>query len=500
VIHLIRTRSSLLAACTLALLAGLVCLSACAPRPERLEKPQAIVLRLEGVISSFWHKKLSDEIGMAIERGVPTFIIEFDTPGGQLVPSWKLGDYIFERRDKIKIVAYVRSMAYSGGTLVALACDSICIHEASGRIGDVAPVDEKGQIVGEKAQSPVRESLRRYGRGRYPKALVEAMVTPEREVWALAEEGEDGKPGEVTYVTGKELQAMRDAELTRYGEPKQIVAAGELLTVGAHEAAQLGLATVVKDDDDLFAVLRIDKADVEEHVLTRSEQIIAFLDPFGPALIAAGVVLLFIEVGRAGFGLPGILSLICFGVFFVTKISLHYAGALELVLFAAGLVLLLLEIFIIPGFGWAGLSGIVLVLTSLVLAFHDYSLPGEVGMPRLLVGALAQVLGSFAAAVVVICLIGRYLQSIPYFSRLVLATDLREARAGSIQEQRVPDLAEMAGREGTAITALRPAGSADFDGVLLDVVTDGDFVEKGSRIRILEVHGSRVVVGPLRRV
>jgi len=501
------------------LLAGLIA-SACAPPPPpKAPRPDAYIHKLSDTITEFWFKNVQREMEQAIERGVPVFILELDTPGGYIVSSMDLGDYIFSHSDKIKTVAFVNHQAFSGGTMVALACDSIYIKEKVGQMGDVAPVNASGEIQGEKLQTVVRNTMMNYARGRYPEALVEAMVTKELEVYALrlrpgddkekpaedgAEKGEEAAPAagedgpaapaaKLIYVTGEELAAMPAERRRLYGEPELVVRKDELLSLGADDAEEYGFATQVADEAELFELLDLDPERVRRIELSATSAVLKWLDLLSPLLITAGIVLLFIEVSHPGFGLPGILGIICFVAFFVIKISLNHAHAFEVILFGLGMVLLLVEVFLIPGFGVTGAAGLLLIFFSLVLAFQDFTVPTTAGQTSILMGSMVKVLGSFFAAGIIVMIVARYLPAMPFFRRVVQSYYLREARAGA-----PPEMAQMVGRSGVALSALRPAGRADFDGKLLDVVTDGGFIEKGMRVRILEVHGSRVVVEPRR--
>jgi membrane-bound serine protease (ClpP class) len=467
----------------------------CAPQPASLARPQAYALLLDGPIGQAWQAKVRRELDAAIRAKVPVFILELSTPGGTIAHSTGIGDMLF-RRDEIKTVAYIRTKAYSGGTMVALACDEMYIHPNVGQIGDVAPVDQSMEMLNEKVQTVVRSQLKTYAAGRYPVALVEAMVSPDVEVWKL-EPDTSTTPANTKYVTGKQYERMEAAELRLYPKRKIVVEAGHLLTFSAIEAQEYGFATMADSLDEVCVALKIDPKQVERRRLTPSERIIVKVDFFAPMLIAFGMILLFIEVSRAGFGLPGILSLACFALFFVIKLSLGYADGLEVLLFVVGLALLIVEILLVPGFGWTGIAGIILLVGSLVLAMLDFSTkPIDISSTMFVFNGAAKVFAACMVAVFAIALLARNVEHLPYFSRLVHTADVGEARPGDILKRHVPDLAEMAGRIGTTLTTLRPAGRADFAGTPIDVVANGDFIEKGTCVRVLEVSGSRVVVEP----
>ncbi len=456
--------------------------------------PQAVIMKIEGGISQALSEAIKRNITSAEERGIPTFILELDTPGGTIEGSRDLADFIFQRQD-IDIIAYVHNDAYSGGTMVALACKEIYMDAAVGRMGDVAPVGAGGQIMSEKLQTVVRETMLTYARARgYPEALVKAMVTPEIQVYRVVM-ADDPRP---RYVTGDQLQALQDGDRAVVrAEP--IVPMGQLLTMHADKAVEYGFAKqTVGSTQALYDALDLDAGRVQRLYLTGSEKLLAFLDMFSPMFIVVGFVLIFMELNNPGFGLPGILGLGCFVLFFLVKWTLHYARLLELILFFIGLALIAMEVFVIPGFGVAGIGGIVLVFVSLLLMFQEFGIPTTEGETSVFLVNILKVTGALAGSAVGIAILLRMLPSMPGFQRLVLQGNLAAAHAGEIIEQHAPGLAQMVGEVGESLTMLRPSGRARFGEVVVDVVTQGEFIEKGERIQIHEVHGNRVVVVPYR--
>ncbi len=478
--------------CRLGLLC--VCALSLAVGPARAEQaPEAYILRLDGMITDAYAQAVRRYIERAKDRGAKTFILELNTPGGTVDASTELGDYIF-RQDEVEVIAYINDQAYSGGTMVALACREIYIDGATGRMGDVAPVGPGGQIQGEKIQAVIRTTMLNYARGRgYPEALVKAMVTKELEVLQVTMH-DDPKPH---YMTGTEFNALDEQEMARVVDSKVVVAGTELLTMHADQAIEYGFARQkVSSRQNLYDVLGLDPGAVERLYLTPSERVLTILDMFSPLLIVGGFLLLYVELTHPGFGLPGILGIGCFVAFFVIKWTLHYAHLLEVLLFLAGLALLMVEVFLIPGFGVVGIAGIILLFVSLVLTFQQFTVPHTASEFRAFEINLLKVIGALAASVVGMALMIRFLPSLPVFERIVHRADLATAFASEGLERRTPGLEGMVGEVGVALTALRPAGRALFGDRRLDVVTEGDFVETGQRIQIQQIHGNRIVVAP----
>ncbi len=470
---------------------------ALAPVAGAQEAPRAYRLRLQGVINEAFARVVQNRMQRAIDEGVEIFILELDTPGGTVDASIELGDFIF-RQDDLRVIAYVNPQAYSGGTMVALAAHEIYIDAATGRMGNVAPVGPGGEILGEKQQTVIRTTMNTYARRRgYPEALVRAMVTKETVVYRT-ETADDPRP---TYMTEDQLNAMSEEERAGIVERRLVVSAGELLSMDSTAAVEFGFAReAVRSPQHLYEVLELESAEVQRLYLTGSERVLTVLDTFSPLLIIAGILLLYIELTNPGFGLPGLAGLGCFVAFFVIKVSLNYAHMLEILLFVAGVTLLLIEVLFTPDFGIAGIAGVGLVFISLVLAFQQFGIPQSPGEFRVFQQNLLLVTGSLAVSVAGIAVLMRFLPTMPLFRRIVHQATLATASASEGLERRNPGLAEMVGRVGVAQTALRPAGRAEFGDRTLDVVTEGDFVDRGASVRIRAIHGSRVVVEPYREV
>ena len=206
-----------------------------------------------------------------------------------------------------------------------------------------------------------------------------------------------------------------------------------------------------------------------------------------------GMAALYAEYKAPGFGLPGLVGITCLGLVLGNQYIVGLADHTELILLLLGLVLLAIEVFVIPGFGVAGVAGFICIALGMILSFQDFVLP-DPELPwqqDILVSNLTKVLGSFVVA------FGAALVFLSYFfprlGKLVegpyLDTTLADSHADSHEARQVT-----VGESGTAATFLRPAGKARFGARDIDVVTEGDFIEKGTRVKILAIRGNRVVV------
>ncbi len=208
-----------------------------------------------------------------------------------------------------------------------------------------------------------------------------------------------------------------------------------------------------------------------------------------------GITCLILELKMPGVVLPGVISAVCFVLFFWSHSQLNgQITWLAILLFVLGLLLIALEVFVLPGFGVAGISGILLVVGSLGLVAYGHwprSQDEWVAFGHHLGPFGLSILGALVAAFI----LARYLPSIPYVNRLIL----QPAGEGEEGTESVPDplhaeLAALLGAIGVAATPLRPAGKAQFGDAFVDVVAEGGYVVPGTRVQVIEIEGNRVVV------
>lgn len=474
--------------------------------PANDEKVQkARLIRVTGVINTLQESFLERQIDRSLRAGAEIIVFEIDSPGGELLASINLSQAIADLDEhRVRTIAYVPREALSGAAIIALGCDEIYMHPTA-RIGDAGPIELKPGGVFERAPekilSPLRAALKTMAerKGR-PVALCEAMADRSLKVFQAT----NRDTGRVTYMSEAELNQSAGEWIQG---PQVREANGELLlTVEGKRAHELQLAErPVADLDELkgrlglpatYRLRPVEKTWVDTTVFILNHPLMVVF------LFMVGIGSLYLEL-HFPMGVFGILSVLCFALFFWSKFLGGTAGWLEIMLFALGAGCLALELFVIPGFGVFGLSGILLMLASIVMASQSW---GNFE-PFQDIRNLSYNLGTFMAAIVA-CLVmalalGRVLPHTPLFESLVLSPpgQTQHADEPRLSPTLLHDEAQAAspwlGQRGEAASLLRPAGKARIDNRLVDVVSEGPFIPEGSAIEIVQVSGNRIVVRKL---
>jgi membrane-bound ClpP family serine protease len=203
---------------------------------------------------------------------------------------------------------------------------------------------------------------------------------------------------------------------------------------------------------------------------------------------------LLIEFSQPGLSVPGFVAGLCFVLYFWSHFLHGTAGYLEILLFVAGIISVIVEIFVVPGFGIFGFGGGLLILASLVLASQTFVIPrnsyqlGQLPSSLMMVAAAGG--GAFAALVVM----RRYLPDAPVLKRLMLATPDEELKADIALREALADYSYLEGKRGETTTQLTPSGKARFGDEVIDVISDGEVIPQGSVVSVTEVRGNHVYV------
>lgn len=418
------------------------------------------------------------------------FVLAIDTFGGRVDTALHIVDTILAVSPR-KTVAFVDKKAISAGALIALACNRLAMRPNS-TIGDCAPIvygNEGPKMMGEKFQSPLRAKFRTLARRNgYPPTLAEAMVTAEMVVYQVK------LGGKTLYLDEQELADLPPQDKEKITSKKTVVAKGELLTMDSQEAHELGFSFMTADTiEEMLAGMGIERYKIVRIEQSWSESLGRVISAMAPLLLMIGLGALYVELRAPGFGVFGIIGILCLALVFSHQYLVGLADYTELIFIVLGIVLLALEFFVLPGFGIAGIAGFICICLGMILSFQDFVVP-DPQLPwqkEIMLKNAVLVIGSYLIALIASLLFMRYL--LPRLGSVVkgpyLADNLAGAHVNAQKEHKV-----RVGDEGTALTFLRPSGKVSIGDEVVDVVSEGDFIEQGSRVVISGIAGNRIVV------
>jgi membrane-bound serine protease (ClpP class) len=468
-----------------------------------------VVIPCQGLIDDSLFYSIKRRTESALRGGANYLVYEISTYGGLVDAADSIAKYLIQQAaPRGHTVAYVTTEAISAGALISVSCEDIIMRENT-TIGDAAPITLGGKLEGverEKAESFMRAAFQRAAEANgYPPLLLKAMVTMQLEVYRVR----NLQTGKYEFFEGDRLPKDPNAYDLKGAE--QIVGKTELLTLTAPKALEYGIArAVVKDRAEALAFLaRRDGVAFgpEPQVLetTWSEQMVSWVNSPGVMAVLVMLALLgvYVELSTPGFGLAGILALICFAIIVGSKYLVGMANWVEILVLLLGIFLLLVEIFVLPGFGIAGILGIVCIVLGL-FGMLIRNAPDELPWPEtpgdwqsLSAGVISLALG-FAGFVVLAWLASRYLPKLRFMSGLILAPNPKISGGGTRVSMTAPpqsiEPGIRVGDVGEVVSKLRPAGKARFGEALVDVVATGEFLDRGARVEIIGINGSRVVV------
>lgn len=409
----------------------------------------------------------------AMEAKADLLVFDMKTDGGRVDVTEEIIQII--NQFKGTTVTYVNDRAFSAGAFIAVATQQIFMAPQS-VIGAAAPIlmTPGGGGAGGlpdttevKMTSAIRALVRvQAEKNGHNVAVIEAMIDKTRE---LKMDGEVlNKEGSILTLTDR--QASKE-----YGNPPQ-----PLLSSGTVESLEV-----------LLARLGYTNATRVEIRPTGTEKVGTRIGAISPLLLIIGIIGLYLEFKTPGFGLPGMVGLAAFALYFFGGYVAGLSGAGWVMVFVVGLILVGLELFVFPGTFIAGVGGVVLMLVAVVMAMVD-RYPGAPSLPTL--PQLRLPLRDLSLAIVVsfvlALILARFLPRTSFFRQLVSQT---VSGVGSVAAQEEQQKARI-GKIGVAISPLYPGGKARFDGELLDVLTEGDLVERGRQVKIIGHTSSGVVV------
>ena len=405
------------------------------------------VISVEGEIGPGWLQYMQRSLEEAEKARADAVILELNTPGGYINTAIEARNLM--DKSYLPVYAYVNPHAISAGAYLALACDMFfmapgaSIGAADLRVlGSSAAVDEKTLSAWE---SDMRSLAQRQGRD---PELAAAMIRQEIVI--------EGVVGEDTILT---------------------LTAKEAEDLGFSDGTAANLAVVLEK-------VGLENARIVSPAPSTWERISGWLiNPVVATIILAlAFIFLVIEVLTAGFGVAGIFSILCFGLYFGGHFFAGVSGWPAIFLFVLGIILLLVEIFA-PGFGVFAVGGILCICASIVLT----SASVEAGLRALVI------------AVIISAVVG-YLAFKYFLRKGILRRFINQEALTAEQGFRSSvDYSYLQGKEGLTVTPLRPSGFVEVDDERFNVVSEGDFIALGEQVIISKIEGNRIVVRPIKK-
>jgi membrane-bound serine protease (ClpP class) len=418
-------------------------------------QPTVLVMEIRSEIDPRTSRYVTLALAEAEKNKADYVVIDMDTYGGTLNDADAIRSKLLTFSKPVFV--FINPNAASAGALISIACDSIYMSSGAS-IGAATVVTGQGEAAPDKYQSYMRSLMRSTAEanGRNPR-IAEAMVDQTIQLDSIK------KDGKVVTLTTTEAIKYDFCD---------------------------GQASSV---EDVLKKNNISGYKLIKYELSALEKFIAlFLNPYISGLLILAIMGgIYFELQTPGIGFPILVAIIAAILYFVPYYLNGLAANWEIIVFIIGLGLLAVEIFVLPGFGIAGISGLVLIFGSLVLIMldNDWFDFSRIGADSLTNSLVAVGLGMTGALVTIIVGGARFVQS-KRFQKVTLQHKLEKEDGYTSNFNRQP----MIGKMGTAYTVLRPSGKVMIEDIIYDAFTRGDYVEKGTPIVVVDQAGTSIKV------
>ncbi|MFW6259614.1 MAG: NfeD family protein [Tangfeifania sp.] len=455
------------------LLIVLILSSASAAFGEENDKKLVYKLNIKQEIAPAMLRQTQQAFEAADTLGADVFLIHMNTYGGTVLDADSIRTRILQ--SPIPVYVFVDNNAASAGALIAIACDSIYMRPG-GNIGAATVVNQTGQALPDKYQSYMRSTMRATAEAHGKDTIITANDTIIQ--WRRNPRIAEAMVDPSVYIEG-------------------IIDTGKVLTFTPSEAIANGFCQGVAETvPEVLQKIGIENYEIVEYEPTFLERIIGFLvsPVISGLLIMAIIGGIYFEMQTPGIGFPLGVALLAAILYFAPLYLEGLAANWEILLFIAGIILVIVEIFVIPGFGVTGILGVLFIFTGLVLSLINnvnFDFKG-VGMEGVGVAVMTVVLGIFGGFVLA----------------LYLGDKLFTARSGvfkNLSLNTIQDVAEgysnvdasflqLKGKTGMAQTVLRPGGKVIIDAEIYDAVAESGFIDRNEKVIVTRVGTSQLYV------
>ena len=403
-------------------------------------------------------------IDQAENNDAKLIIFDIDTFGGRVDAATKIKDSILGT--KIPTVAFINRRAISAGALISLSCDSIYMTSGA-TIGAATAVDLQGNKGSEKVISYMREEMASTAEANGKSREIAAMMVDE----SL----------ELDFYVTSFGDTLNSTDIEGFKVDK-------LVTLTTKDALKLGFANETFENiESLIDYLGFDNSQTKKITSTWSEELVRFLTnpTVAPLLMSLGFLGLLFEVKSPGLGFPGIAGIIFLTLFFGSHFLVGLADIIEIILLFFGILLVILEILIIPGFGIAGITGGGLILWSIFyMLLGEY--PSAQDYSDAYFGLSIATIGAIAAGI----LLFKIITESKYYSQVIEFKPQRKQDGYSISK----GFEKFVGKSGISTTDLRPSGKINIDNQIFQAISTGDYINKNSKIIVLRIDENQMVV------
>ena len=454
--------------------------------PASVAGGQVRLLELRGGLGRAARDFASREIQRAKADRVETLIVLLDSTGGDLSVCEELAMLLGETdSEQLHTVAWIPRTAKGAAALIAAGCAEIVMAPEAvwGGIPDVGQSAAVTQFMTSTAR------LRNRSEG-----LLQSLVAGSEPVFQCT----STKDGQRAWMTETQRRTQPEDWQSGQSLAEQQQPGGVVLT--GQRAFELGLTLEPCEDQD--ALRQRVGIGAEQTIalirLTWVDRFVTLLNSGGGAfvLISLGLIFLYVEL-HAPSAIFGIGTVLCFSLFFWSRFLGGTAGVLELILFLLGFGLLALELLVIPGFGVCGVSGILLLVASLIMASQTFSgLTAGQSLDRAARGFMP-IAGALVTVIAAGVVLSRFLPALPWLNRMILTPPGYVAEGLRLRPELLETAAAGAARigdVGRTVSPLRPAGKVQLGEQMLDVVSEGGWVAVGQTVEVVQIEGNRVVV------
>jgi len=391
-------------------------------------------------------------------------IFEIDTFGGRVDAATQIKDIILD--SKVPTVAFINKRAISAGALISLSCDSIYMTSGAS-IGAATAVSLDGKKASEKVISYMREEMATTAEANNKsRQIASGMVDEELYIESFISINGD-------TLTTSDVEGFKE---------------GKLITLSTNLALKLGIADgEFNNKEDLLRALGLVDYKKVEFNESWSEKLVRFLtNPVvAPLFMSLGMLGLFMEIRTPGLGFPGLIGLLCLSLFFGSHFLVGLADITELIFLILGLLLIVLEIAVVPGFGIVGIPGLILVLYSIFKMLMGDN-PSSSDFYNAYLGLSIGIILSTIFSIILY----RMLPKTQFYKNNIPFSTQRSKDGYSIAN----DYNNLIGKKGLAATDLRPSGKIEIEGKIYQAISSDDYIDNKQNIVILGVNGNQLVV------